>query len=152
MPYDVVSTEEAHALAGGEPLSFLHVTRAEIDLPPARVPYDARVYEQSVRNFETTEAIRADAARGRGRRSTSTGCAWAVTSRPGSPGCFSLDEYENGLIKKHEKTRKDKEDDRTRHMLELRAQTGVVFLTYRASAAVRAIARESHRRRRRSTI
>ena len=54
----------------------------------------------------------------------------------GVAGCFSVDEYENGSIKKHEKTRKDKEDDRTRHMLDLRAQTGVVFLTYRASAAV----------------
>ncbi len=57
----------------------------------------------------------------------------------GVAGCFSVDEYENGSIKKHEKTRKDKEDDRTRHMLDLRAQTGVVFLTYRASAAVGAI-------------
>jgi uncharacterized protein (DUF1015 family) len=55
-------------------------------------------------------------------------------------GCFSLDEYDRGAIKKHERTRKEKEDDRTRHMIELRAQTGVVFLTYHASAAVGAIA------------
>ena len=53
----------------------------------------------------------------------------------GLAGCFSVDEYENGLIKKHEKTRPDKEDDRTRHITELRAQTGLVFLTYRASGS-----------------
>src|SRR6185436_12043554 len=58
----------------------------------------------------------------------------------GLAGCFSVDEYDRGLIKKHEKTRPDKEDDRTRHVVELRAQTGVVFLTYRSSAAVNTIA------------
>ena len=139
VPYDVVSAEEAHTLATGEPLSFLHVTRAEIDQPAGTSPYDAKVYEQSVRNFE---ALKRSAPmlleerpslylyRLRMGRHEQTGVA----------GCFSVDEYENCLIKKHEKTRKDKEDDRTRHMLDLRAQTGVVFLTYRASAAVRAIA------------
>jgi len=139
VPYDVVSTEEAHTLATGEPLSFLHVTRAEIDLPPGTSPYDAKVYEQSVRNFEDLkrsapmlleERPSLYLYRLRMGRHEQTGVA----------GCFSVDEYENGLIKKHEKTRKDKEDDRTRHMLDLRAQTGVVFLTYRASAAVGAIA------------
>jgi uncharacterized protein (DUF1015 family) len=58
----------------------------------------------------------------------------------GLAGCFSVDEYDRGFIKKHEKTRKDKEDDRTRHMVDLRAQTGVVFLTYRASGEVNSIA------------
>ena len=53
----------------------------------------------------------------------------------GIAACFSLDEYEHDLIKKHERTRRDKEDDRTRHIVELRAQTGVVFLTYRGDAA-----------------
>jgi uncharacterized protein (DUF1015 family) len=57
----------------------------------------------------------------------------------GIAGCFSLDEYDAGSIKKHENTRKDKEDDRTRHMIELRAQTGIVFLTYRASASIDAV-------------
>jgi uncharacterized protein (DUF1015 family) len=139
VPYDVVSTEEARTLAGGEPLSFLHVTRAEIDLPPGTSPYDARVYEQSVINLEQLkrsapmlieETPSLYLYRLRMGRHEQTGVA----------GCFSVDEYESGLIKKHEKTRKDKEDDRTRHMLDLRAQTGVVFLTYRASAAVQAIA------------
>jgi uncharacterized protein (DUF1015 family) len=139
VPYDVVSTEEANALAKGEPLSFLHVTRAEIDLPPGTNPYDDQVYEQSVRNFEQLKRsapmlLEEDASlyvyRLRMGRHEQTGVA----------GCFSIDEYENGLIKKHEKTRKDKEDDRTRHMLDLRAQTGVVFLTYRSSTAVNAVA------------
>ena len=138
VPYDVVNTEEAHALAGNEPLSFLHVTRAEIDLPAGTQPYDAQVYEQAVRNFEglkrSAPLLMEDEPalyfyRLRMGRHEQTGVA----------GCFSLDEYESGRIKKHEKTRKDKEDDRTRHMLDLRAQTGVVFLTYRSSAAVRAV-------------
>ena len=54
----------------------------------------------------------------------------------GIAGCFPVDEYESDVIKKHERTRRDKEDDRTRHIVELRAQTGVVFLTYRASSGV----------------
>jgi uncharacterized protein (DUF1015 family) len=57
----------------------------------------------------------------------------------GIAACFSVDEYEQGVIKKHEKTRPDKEDDRTRHILELRAQTGVVFLTYRASPTIEVV-------------
>jgi uncharacterized protein (DUF1015 family) len=61
----------------------------------------------------------------------------------GLAGCFSVDDYERDLIRKHEKTRPDKEDDRTRHMLELHAQTGVVFLTYRASAPVDAVVRRA---------
>jgi uncharacterized protein (DUF1015 family) len=141
VPYDVVSTEEARALAAGNPLSFLHVTRSEIDLPPDTNPYDARVYAQAVHNFESLKrdaplVIEESPAlyvyRLRMGRHEQTGLA----------GCFSLDEYDNGLIKKHEHTRKDKEDDRTRHVTELRAQTGVVFLTYRAASAVDAVVAE----------
>src|SRR3712207_4319050 len=61
----------------------------------------------------------------------------------GVAACYSLDEYERDVIKKHERTRRDKEDDRTRHILELRAQTGPVFLTYRASSAVDAVVRRT---------
>jgi uncharacterized protein (DUF1015 family) len=141
VPYDVVSTEEARALAAGNPLSFLHVTRSEIDLPPDTNPYDARVYAQAVHNFESLKrdaplVIEESPAlyvyRLRMGRHEQTGLA----------GCFSLDEYASGLIKKHEHTRKDKEDDRTRHVTELRAQTGVVFLTYRAAPAVDAVVTE----------
>jgi uncharacterized protein (DUF1015 family) len=142
VPYDVVSAAEAQALAAGNPLSFLRVTRAEIDLPPSLSPYDAAVYAQASRNFEALKReapllLEAEPSlylyrlRMGGREHT------------GVAGCFSLEEYDAGLIKKHEKTRKDKEDDRTRHITELRAQTGVVFLTYRASEAVDRLAAQA---------
>jgi uncharacterized protein (DUF1015 family) len=142
VPYDVVSTEEARALAADNPLSFLHVTRSEIDLPAGTAPYDAAVYRQAVRNLEalTRQApmiIEAEPSLYFYR------LRMGSHEQVGVAGCFSVDEYDRGLIKKHEKTRKDKEDDRTRHITELRAQTGVVFLTYRASRTVDAIARRA---------
>jgi len=139
VPYDVVNTDEARRIAAGNPLSFLHVTRAEIDLPADTNPYDARVYDQAVQNLEALKReaplVIEDAPSLYFYR-----LKMGAHEQTGLAGCFSVDEYERGLIKKHEKTRKDKEDDRTRHMLDLRAQTGVVFLTYRASAAVNAMA------------
>jgi uncharacterized protein (DUF1015 family) len=143
VPYDVVSTEEARAQADGNPLSFLRVTRPEIDLPPGADPHADEAYAQAVRSFEELRRAapltldpepgyyfyRLRAAGAGGHEQT------------GLAACYSVDEYEQGLIKKHELTRRDKEDDRTRHMVDLRAQTGVVFLTYRASAAVDEIAR-----------
>ena len=140
VPYDVVTADEARALVKPEPLSFLRVTRAEIDLPPETPPYDARVYAQAVRNFE-------DLKRSAPMILDDEPSLYVYRLRMGAheqtglAGCVSVDEYDRGLIKKHEKTRPDKEDDRTRHMIELRAQTGVVFLTYRASAEVNAIVR-----------
>jgi uncharacterized protein (DUF1015 family) len=138
VPYDVVSAEEARALANGNPLSFLHVSRAEIDLPAGTNPYADAVYAKAVANFEKlkTEAplVLED-----------TPGVYVYRLRMGSheqtgvAGGFSMDEYDRDVIKKHERTRRDKEDDRTRHMLELRAQTGPVFLVYQASAAVDAI-------------
>lgn len=138
VPYDVVSTDEARQLAAGNPLSFLRVTRSELDLPADTDPYAPEVYERARRNFD---ALRRDAPlvvedspslylyRLRMGDHEQTGIA----------GCFSVDEYESDVIKKHERTRRDKEDDRTRHIIELRAQTGVVFLTYKADAGVDAI-------------
>ena len=135
VPYDVVNGQEAHALANGNPLSFLHVSRAEIDLPPNTDPYADAVYRKAADNFA---ALKSSAP-------------LVVENQPslyvyrlkmgnhvqtGITGTFSIDEYDRGVIKKHEFTRRDKEDDRTRHMIELRAQTGPVFLTYRASPAV----------------
>ena len=133
VPYDVVNTEEARALAAGEPHSFLHVTRSEIDLPPETSPYDDLRLRAGRPEFRSAEAVGAAGSGRRTRRCTSIACAWARHEQTGVAGCFSVDEYEQGAIKKHEKTRKDKEDDRTRHILELRAQTGVVFLAHRAS-------------------
>ena len=135
VPYDVVSAQEAHALAAGNPLSFLHVSRAEIDLPAQTDPYSDAVYRKAVENFESLKCqapmVVEDSPslyvyRLKMGNHVQTGVA----------GTFSIDEYEKGVIKKHEHTRRDKEDDRTRHMLELRAQTGPVFLTYRASSLV----------------
>lgn len=135
VPYDVVTTEEARRLVAGNPLSFLHVTRSEIDLPDGTDPYSAAVYQKARQNLD---ALRAQAPlvaedepsvyfyRLRMGGHEQTGIA----------ACFSLDEYDKDLIKKHERTRRDKEDDRTRHIVELRAQTGVVFLTYKATEAV----------------
>jgi uncharacterized protein (DUF1015 family) len=138
VPYDVVNTQEARALAAGNSLSFLHVSRPEIDLLPGANPYSDAVYERATKNF--TELQRA--------------APLVVEEVPsfylyrlhmgahvqtGMAACYSLDEYDRDVIKKHEKTRPDKEDDRTRHMLAIGAQTGPVFLTYRAAKAVDAI-------------
>lgn len=135
VPYDVVSTEEARALAGANPSSFLHVSRAEIDLPPGTDPYSDAVYARATENFsalrERAPLVVEDAPslyvyRLHMGRHVQTGIA----------GCFSIDEYDRDSIKKHEKTRPDKEDDRTRHMMAIGAQTGPVLLTYQASSAV----------------
>jgi uncharacterized protein (DUF1015 family) len=139
VPYDVVSTSEARALASANPLSFLHVTRAEIDLPPDTPPYDARVYAQAVRNFE---ALKREAPLVQEAEPSLYLYRLRADGREqvGLAGCFSLDEYDRNLIKKHERTRREKEDDRTRHILELGAQTGIVFLTHPPSAMVTGIA------------
>jgi uncharacterized protein (DUF1015 family) len=138
VPYDVVTTEEARALAQANPLSFLHVSRAEIDLPAGTDPHADAVYERAAENFSDLRTraplVEEDAPafyvyRLRMGEHTQTGVA----------ACFSIDEYENDRIRKHEKTRPDKEDDRTRHMLAISAQTGPVFLTYPSSSAVDAV-------------
>jgi uncharacterized protein (DUF1015 family) len=135
VPYDVVTTDEARALAEGNPLSFLHVSRAEIDLPVKTSPYANEVYEKAGDNFaQLTKAaplVMEDRPSVYLYRLRMSGHV-----QTGVAGCFSLDEYARDIIRKHERTRRDKEDDRTRHMLKLRAQTGPVFLTYRASRAV----------------
>ncbi len=135
VPYDVVNTAEARGLAANRPLSFLHVSRAEIDLPADTDPYADVVYRTAAANFDRLR----------------TSAPLVVESRPslyfyrlvmgehaqtGLAACFSVDEYERDIVRKHERTRKDKEDDRTRHIVELRAQTGPVFLTYPASPAL----------------
>ena len=141
VPYDVVSTDEARQLAAGNPLSFLHVTRAEIDLPPDTDPYSPRVYEKARENFATLRE-RAPLVFDETPSLYFYRLRMGAHEQIGIAGCFSIDEYESDVIKKHERTRRDKEDDRTRHMVALRAQTGVVFLTYRADAAIDTLARE----------
>lgn len=138
VPYDVVTTAEARSLADGNPLSFLRVSRAEIERPVSSDPYADEVYEQAAANFAKLRAS-----------------ALVVEDEPsvyfyrlqteghvqtGLAACFSLDEYDRNVIRKHERTRRDKEDDRTKHMIALGAQTGPVFLTYRAMPEVAALA------------
>jgi uncharacterized protein (DUF1015 family) len=139
VPYDVVDRDEARRLADGNPLSFLHVSRAEIDLPDATDPYSDAVYRRAVQNF--------DALKTRALVTEDDAAVYFYRLRMGAheqtglAACFSLGEYDGGVIKKHERTRRDKEDDRTRHMLALGAQTGPVFLTYRADATIDEMAR-----------
>ncbi len=130
VPYDVVNTTEARQLAAGNPLSFLHVSRPEIDLPEDTDIHSDAVYNKAAENFEKLKSSAPLTAedtpslyvyRLRMGEHTQTGIA----------ACCSVDEYDSDIIRKHERTRKDKEDDRTRHILALRAQTGPVFLTYR---------------------
>jgi uncharacterized protein (DUF1015 family) len=135
VPYDVVDVDEARALAAGNPLSFLHVSRAEIDLAPGTDPYSPAVYEAAATRFA---ALKAAAPLYRDKTPSVFVCRLRAGSheQTGVAGCYSLDEYDSGVIKKHEETRPAKVEDRTRHMLALAAQTGPVFLTYRAQAAV----------------
>jgi uncharacterized protein (DUF1015 family) len=135
VPYDVVNTNEARELAANDPLSFLHVSRPEIDLPDDIDPHSDQVYRKALENFQKLIEE----------------CPLETESSPsiylyrlimgdheqiGVVACCSIDEYDQDLIRKHERTRRDKEDDRTHHMLVLRAQTGPVFLTYRANREV----------------
>ncbi len=138
VPYDVVSSDEARALAADNPLSFLHVSRAEVDLPAGVDPHSDLVYERAAENFRDLRAraplIEEDAPTFYIYR-----LHMGPHSQTGVAACFSIDEYDQNVIKKHEKTRPDKEDDRTRHLLAIGAQTGPVFLTYPASPAIDAI-------------
>ena len=135
VPYDVVDAAEAREIAAGNPMSFLHVTRSEIDMPPGADPYGADVYQRAAANLadltERAPLVLDD--------EPSLYCyrlLMGTHEQVGIAGCFSVDEYERDLVKKHEKTRRDKEDDRTRHITELRAQTGLVFLTYKAQVQI----------------
>jgi uncharacterized protein (DUF1015 family) len=135
VPYDVVDTGEARELAGGDPVSFLHVSRPEIDLPPGTAPDAPAVYAAGRRALEGMVAggvLVRDAAPALYLYREIEGEHRQV----GVLGVFSLAEYDGGRIKVHERTRPDKEDDRTRHILALEAQAEPVFLTYRAAAAV----------------
>jgi uncharacterized protein (DUF1015 family) len=143
-PYDVVNTAEARALAAGNPDSYLRISRPEIDLPEGTDEHDDRVYAQGAKNlaeFVKRGVLRQDAephlyvyAQRMGEH-----------RQTGLVACASVAEYLSDAIKKHEKTRPDKEDDRTRHIDTLGAHDEPVFLTYRAvkeiDAAVAEVAR-----------
>jgi uncharacterized protein (DUF1015 family) len=140
VPYDVVNTDEARALAEGNPLSFLHVSRPDIDLPAGSDPHAPAVYQQAARAFaDLTQS--GPLVREAAPHFYVYQLHMGTHVQTGVAACFSIDEYDANLIRKHEKTRPDKEDDRTRHLLALDAQTGPVFLTYRASATLDEVVR-----------
>lgn len=138
VPYDVVDTHEARALAADEPLSLLHVSRPEIDLPEGTDPHSDPVYARGLSNLgrlvrEAPLILDPDE------------CLYVYRlimgghAQVGVVGCAAVDDYDGDVIRRHERTRKDKEDDRTRHILTLRAQTGPVFLAYRDRPAIDAL-------------
>ena len=138
LPYDVMNSEEAREMAADKPHSFLHIDKAEIDLPPGTDPYSSAVYARARENLE---------------RMISDGIfqqdllpnlyIYRLTmdgrSQTGLVACTSVDEYLDGTIKKHELTRADKEADRIRHVDTLNANTGPIFLAYPENADIRAV-------------
>src|SRR5262245_12393774 len=135
-PYDVVTADEARTLAAGNPWSFLRVCRSEIDLPPDTDPHDPAVYARAHQNLQWLQAEGALVLEdqpaiylyrlGMGGR-----------AQVGVAGGVHVDDYEHDVIRKHETTRPDKEDDRTRHVLALRAHAEPVILAYRDVEALR---------------
>lgn len=130
VPYDVVDAAEAAALAAGNPLSFLRVSRSEIDLPPGTDPYSPAVYEKAAENLRR---LRDDGVLCQDREPGLFVYRQIMGNHAqrGVVACCSAEEYERDIIRKHEKTRKDKEDDRTRHIQAIHAQPGPVFVAYR---------------------
>ncbi|MDP2303076.1 MAG: DUF1015 family protein [Ignavibacteria bacterium] len=135
VPYDVVNTSEAREYAKDFPYSFLRITRSEIDFPDDQNPYDEKIYKQAKDNLvkikseaplieDETPSFYLYRLRMDGR------------AQVGITATFAVDDYDNNVILKHEKTRKEKEDDRTNHIVTTEAQTGVVFLTYKGIEAV----------------
>lgn len=135
LPYDVMSSDEARKEVVGKPYSFLHVDKAEIDLPETVDLYDERVYKKAAENLQRLEADGVYEKDGEKRfyfyRLVMDGRA-----QTGIVGCASIDDYLQNRIKKHELTRADKEADRIRHVDTCSAQTGPIFLAYRDSTAL----------------
>ncbi|MEG3620099.1 DUF1015 family protein [Magnetovibrio sp. PR-2] len=137
-PYDVMNTQEAREMADGKPWSFLHVSRAEIDLSEDTDPYSAAVYAKAGENLKKMInaglLVREDTPHYYVYRAT-----MGAHVQTGIVGGASVKAYEENRIKKHELTRPTKEDDRVNQIEAVNAQTGPVFLTYRANADLAAI-------------
>jgi uncharacterized protein (DUF1015 family) len=137
-PYDVLSSEEAREEAKDNPLSFLHVGKPEIDLDPTIDLYDPRVYEKARENLMKLidDGVLV-------QDPEPYFYVWSQTmggrTQIGLVGCASVDDYWNDKIKKHEKTRKDKEEDRCNHVRYTNAHTGPIFLTYRDNPEINSI-------------
>ena len=135
VPYDVVDTAEAKTLAAGNPKSFLHVSRPEIDLPAGTSCSSPEAYAQAKKALDGLIAsgalIRDPEPKFYAYRQT-----MGSHSQTGIVATFDTQDYLAGVLKQHEKTRTDKEDDRTRHIETLKAHTGPAFLTYRDDKAI----------------
>ena len=138
VPYDVVDTQEAKALAAGNPKSFLHVSRPEIDLPDGTGCSSPEAYAQA---RKALDALIADGTLVRDAEPKFYAYRQTMGShsQTGIVATFDTQDYLSGVLKQHEKTRKDKEDDRTRHIETLSAHTGPAFLTYRDDKEIDAI-------------
>lgn len=142
VPYDVLNAQEAREIAKENPHSFLRVSRSEIDLAENVNPYSDEVYAKAKENFEQ---LQADGV----LQLEDEPSLYVYQLQMGEQiqtsvvACCSIDEYNNDLIKKHEKTRPDKENDRTRHIIELEAQTGLIFLCYRGTDEINALVGEA---------
>jgi uncharacterized protein (DUF1015 family) len=139
VPYDVVSRAEAAELARGNAYSFLHVGRSDIDLPRDVDPHDPSIYtraRKALEEFIAGGVLLKDPDRSLFLyRQIMDGRA-----QTGLVGCVHVDDYETDVIRKHEKTRPDKEDDRTRHVLTLNAHAEPVFLAYRGRTEIDVLA------------
>ncbi len=135
LPYDVMNSEEARQMVVGNPYSFLHVDKAEIDLDPSVDLYDTRVYEKARDNLQ-------DMIQKGVFVQEESACLYVYKqvmngrAQIGIVGCTAVDDYRNNVIKKHELTRADKEQDRINHVDYCDANTGPIFLTYRAEEAI----------------
>ncbi len=135
VPYDVVSVEEAKQIADGNPLSFIRVTRAEVELGADVDHYSPEVYKKAAENLEQLKK-EAPLLVDEKPHFYLYRLVMDGRAQTGIAAVFSVDDYDNNVIMKHEKTRKVKEDDRTNHIVTTGAQTGPVFLTYKGIEAV----------------
>lgn len=136
VPYDVVNRAEAKAMVEGKPLSFLRIGRSEVTLDDSVDPYSDAVYTQAKENLQSLISgghlvVESEPALYLYR------LTWKGRSQFGIVGAYSVEAYRAGRIKKHEKTRRAKEDDRTNHIVTTRAQTGPVFLVHRPTKTVK---------------
>ncbi len=135
-PYDVLSASEARAMAADNPNSFLRVNKAELEFPEGADPHADEVYARAKANLERLESSGV-------MKRDSTPCLYVYRltmsgrSQTGLVTLTSVDEYDRGLIKKHEHTRPNKVADRAQHILTLDAQVGPVFSTFRTTEAIR---------------
>ena len=138
LPYDVMNKKEAMEMVENNPYSFLHVDRSEIDLPDEIDPHDSIVYEKAMSNLQKMIADNI-------LIKDENPCLYiyqlisSATTQTGLVACTSVNEYINGTIKKHELTRKDKEQDRINHIKYCNANTGPIFLTYKDDIEITSI-------------